>query len=181
VPTAAADQRRFVEPGRLFKSGQADKTRQDTVRPLDHRQTAVRAISSFDTQGVSHETQHTMTNWTTWLGAVRTWWRPAASVAGRPARILRTEQERRAPPVPAEYLSLYTYLEHRFASIVVLTFEQMEALLGFALPALASTEREWWTDNGARASRHCEAWVGAGRTAAPNLAARTVTFERPAV
>ena len=71
-----------------------------------------------------------MRNWTTLLGPVRTWWRRAAPVAERPARIFQMEQERRAPRVPAEYLSLYTYLEHRFASIVVLTFEQMEALLG---------------------------------------------------
>ena len=37
------------------------------------------------------------------------------------------------PRVRDGYLPLYTYLEHRYASIVVLTFEQMEALLGFAL------------------------------------------------
>ena len=86
-----------------------------------------------------------MTNWTTLLGPVRTWWRRAAPVAERPTRIFQMEQERRAPRVPAEYPSLYTYLEHRLASIVVLTFEQMEALLGFALPAPASTERDWWT------------------------------------
>ena len=119
-----------------------------------------------------------MTNWTTLLGPVRTWWLRAAPVAERPTRIFQMEQERRAPRVPAEYLSLYTYLEHRFASIVVLTFEQMEALLGFTLPAPASTERDWWTGVAVRASRHSEAWVEAGRTATPNLAARTVTFER---
>ena len=87
-------------------------------------------------------------------------------------------EERRAPRVPAEYLSLYTYLAHRYASVVVLTFDQMEALLGFALPAPASIERDWWTGVAVRASRHSEAWVEAGRTATPNLAARTVTFER---
>ena len=119
-----------------------------------------------------------MRNWTTLLEPLRTWWRRATPVAERPTAIFQMEQERRAPRVPAEYLSLYTYLEHRFASIVVLTFEQMEALLGFALPAPASTERDWWTGVAVRASRHSEAWVEAGRTATPNLAARTVTFER---
>ena len=119
-----------------------------------------------------------MTNWTTLLGPVRTWWRRAAPAAERPTRILQMEQEWRAPRVPAEYLSLYTYLEHRYASIVVLTFEQMEASLGFALPAPASIERDWWTGVAVRASGHSEAWMGAGRTATPNLAARTVTFER---
>jgi hypothetical protein len=79
--------------------------------------------------------------------------------------------------MPDEYRPLYTYLEHRYASIAVLTFEQIEALLGFALPAPARTERGWWTD-AVHAQRHCAAWTGAGRTATPNLPARHVTFER---
>ena len=119
-----------------------------------------------------------MKKWTTFLAPLRSWWRDAAPGAERPTAIFQLERERRAPRIPAEYLSLYTYLEHRYASSVVLTFEQMEALLGFALPAPASIEREWWTGVAVRASRHSEAWLGAGRTATPNLAARTVTFER---
>jgi hypothetical protein len=82
------------------------------------------------------------------------------------------------PRVPGEYRALYTYLEHRYASVVVLTFEQIEALLGFALPTPARTEREWWTDI-LDAPCHSAAWTGAGRTAAPNLGAGTITFERP--
>jgi hypothetical protein len=85
--------------------------------------------------------------------------------------------EQSTPHVPREYRALYTYLEHRYASVVVLTFEQMEALLGFALPALACTEPEWWTA-AAVSTLHSSAWTGAGRTATPNLLARTVTFER---
>jgi hypothetical protein len=81
------------------------------------------------------------------------------------------------PHVPGEYRALYTYLERRYASVVVLTFEQIEALLGFALPPPASTQREWWT-NTADAQRHSAAWTEAGRNAAPNLGARTITFER---
>ena len=119
-----------------------------------------------------------MMNWMTLLGPVRAWWRRATHVTERQTHTLQMQPERRDPRVPAEYLSLYTYLEHRFASIVVLTFEQMEALLGFALPAPASTERDWWTGVAVGASRHSEAWVEAGRTATPNLAARTVAFER---
>jgi hypothetical protein len=84
-----------------------------------------------------------------------------------------------APRVLGEYLALYTYLENRYASVVVLTFEQMEALLGFALPTAARTDLTWWTDV-ALTQRHSTAWTGAGRTAAPNLASQTVTFERPA-
>ena len=75
-------------------------------------------------------------------------------------------------------MSLYSYLERRYASIVVLTFEQMEALLGSALPASAYTERGWWTDAAVPGHNQSAAWMGAGRTAIPNLFARTVTFER---
>lgn len=82
------------------------------------------------------------------------------------------------PHPSGEYRALYTYLERRYASVVVLTFEQIEALLGFALPPPARTEREWWTD-GVDTQRHSAAWIGAGRTAAPNLGAQTITFERP--
>jgi hypothetical protein len=80
--------------------------------------------------------------------------------------------------VPAEYLSLYTYLEHRYASTVVLTFEQVEALLGFSLPEAAHRERDWWTGAVLSTPPHSDAWTLASRTAMPNLSARTVTFER---
>ena len=86
--------------------------------------------------------------------------------------------EQSTPHVAREYRALYTYLEQRYASVVVLTFEQIEALLGFALPTPARTEREWWT-NIVDVQRHCVAWTEAGRTAAPNLAAGIITFERP--
>ena len=86
--------------------------------------------------------------------------------------------EQSTPHVPREYRALYTYLERRYASVVVLTFEQIEALLGCALPAPARTEREWWTDI-VDPQRQCAAWIEAGRTAAPNLAAEIITFERP--
>ena len=75
------------------------------------------------------------------------------------------------------YLPLYTYLEHRYASLVVLTFEQMEALLGFALPEAARLEPDGWTDTAGRAADG-NAWTVARRTATPNLRARNVAFER---
>jgi hypothetical protein len=60
----------------------------------------------------------------------------------------------------------------------VLTFEQVEALLGFALPEAAWSEQGWWTSAAASVDRHSDAWTVARRTATPNLSARTVTFER---
>jgi hypothetical protein len=110
------------------------------------------------------------------LDPVWTWWRGVPQVSQRPAAVVPIERSR--PRVPAEYAPLYTYLEDRYATTVVLTFEQMEALLGFTLPAPALTEPDWWSDAAAQSQRHSAAWVGARRTAAPNLSARIVTFER---
>ena len=111
------------------------------------------------------------------LELVRTWWRRDALVSEHPEVIFPIAWS--TPRIPAEYLSLYTYLDHRYASIVVLTFEQMEALLGFTLPEPASTQRDWWTNGADPTARHSAAWTEAGRTATPNLRGRTVTFERP--
>lgn len=115
-----------------------------------------------------------MTEWTTLIAWVGMRW-PRSAVPQRSTRIFPVEQS--TPHVPREYRALYNYLEHRYASVVVLTLEQIDALLGFALPVPARTERKWWTDP-VDTHRHSAAWTEAGRTAAPNLAAGTVRFER---
>ena len=112
----------------------------------------------------------------TLLEWVSTWWRTTTPVPER--RTAVAPMPRPNPRVPAEYLSLYTYLEHRYASTVVLTFEQMESLLGFALPEPARTRQDWWTGAAVRTAPHSDAWTVARRTATPNLSARTVAFER---
>ena len=63
---------------------------------------------------------------------------------------------------------------------LVLTFGQIEDLLGFALPGLARVDREWWDSRPSVADRprHSDAWIVAGRTASVNLPAQCVTFER---
>jgi hypothetical protein len=63
---------------------------------------------------------------------------------------------------------------------VVLTFAEMEDLLGFSLPDLARLSEEWWTDPDRTATRprYSDAWILANRTARPNLPALTVVFAR---
>ena len=79
-----------------------------------------------------------------------------------------------------EYRLLYKYLRDRFSDRLVLTFGQIEDLLGFPLPVAARAEREWWGTTPAVAdrSKQSEAWTLAGRTASVNLQAEYVTFER---
>lgn len=93
-----------------------------------------------------------------------------------------------ADPVPdadrhaGEYQLLYKYLRDRFANRIVLTFAEIEDLLGFALPDSARTESAWWagTDQIAHRSAQADAWIRANRTATVNLSARIVVFERDA-
>jgi hypothetical protein len=82
--------------------------------------------------------------------------------------------------VPAEYRSLHKYLNNRFADTVVLTFEQIEALLGFALPDFARRRVDWWAGaaEGGVLSNQASAWTHACRVATPNLLAQSVMFER---
>ena len=81
---------------------------------------------------------------------------------------------------------LFDYLEDRYAQTVVLTFQQIEDLLGSGLPEPARQDRGWWLEPQTSATAATtagtpgatRAWTLAGRTASPNLQAQTVTFER---
>ena len=127
-------------------------------------------------QELDQRLRHVLHASMTLLEWVQIWRRRSTPVHHRVTIAFPLEQS--TSDVPREYRGLYTYLEHRYASVVVLTFEQIEALLGFALPAAARTDRGWWADI-ADPQRQWAAWTEAGRTAAPNLAAGIITFERP--
>jgi hypothetical protein len=46
--------------------------------------------------------------------------------------------------VTSEYRSLHKYLHDRYADCVVLTFAEIEDLLGFTLPDVARIDQAWW-------------------------------------
>jgi hypothetical protein len=79
-----------------------------------------------------------------------------------------------------DYKKLCTFLQSRYADRLVLTFAQIEDLLGFPLPAPARLEREWWSSAaaGMAPSTQSVSWASASRSATVNLGARTVLFER---
>jgi hypothetical protein len=110
---------------------------------------------------------------------MREWIKKWESFSNR-AKAAAHAAQRQTGDVSGKYGSLYKYLEHRYANTVVLTFGQIEDLLGFALPDLARTHQEWWTMTDAKADKspHSDAWIVAGRTARPNLLAQNVVFER---
>src|SRR3954471_3569528 len=84
------------------------------------------------------------------------------------------------PVMSGRYLLLYKYLHERYADTVVLTFGQIESLLGFALPDQARLNQQWWTNAEVTAAgvHHSDSWKLASRVATPNLLAQTVAFER---
>jgi hypothetical protein len=96
---------------------------------------------------------------------------PIATFSKPPARMMS-----------GKYLLLYKYLNERYANTVVLTFAEIEDLLGFPLPEQARLHQEWWTDAAVNpAGRdHSDSWTLASRTATPNMSAQSVAFDRAA-
>jgi hypothetical protein len=86
-------------------------------------------------------------------------------------------------PDTGEYRLLYAYLRDRYADRLVLTFAQIEDLLGFSLPESARLDRDWWgtPDSTALQSAQSNSWTLAARTATLNLSAQCVAFERRAL
>jgi hypothetical protein len=86
----------------------------------------------------------------------------------------------RALPNLGKYQLLYVYLRDRFANRVVMTFGEIEALLGTELPEAARHEPAWWStaDDAAAASEQADSWTSANRRAEVNFAAQRVVFDR---
>lgn len=80
---------------------------------------------------------------------------------------------------PGRYARLHDYLQDRHADRVVLTFKEIEDLLGFTLPEDACARAAWW-GNADSDSAQSDAWTFAGRTASVNLVARSAVFDRDA-
>ena len=107
------------------------------------------------------------------------WMKKRGSAHSEPARETAKPHGR---AMAGQYLLLYRYLENRYATTVVLTFAEIEDLLGFALPDQARLHQEWWTaaETNVHGPNYSDSWILASRTAVPNLVARTVVFERAA-
>jgi hypothetical protein len=88
-----------------------------------------------------------------------------------------------APParaVSGQYRPLYKYLQERYADRIVMTFSEVEDVLGVKLPEEARRDEAWWMQplSGSRASNHADAWIFASRLATANVPAQIVVFER---
>ena len=79
------------------------------------------------------------------------------------------------PQDSGAYRLLFKYLRDRFADRVVLTFNEIEDLLGFSLPESARLEHEWWL---IEPSPQSQSWTLANRSAVANLTSGRVVFDR---
>lgn len=78
----------------------------------------------------------------------------------------------------ASYWRLAEFLKGQTADRVRMTFEELEAVLGRALPASARRHRAWW-GNSAVGHSHARAWLEAGwRVASVDLVREVVVFAR---
>jgi hypothetical protein len=110
------------------------------------------------------------------------WMKRRRLTVSRPRDAVAETPKPQGRAMSGKYLLLYNYLENRYANTVVLTFTQIEDLLGFGLPEQARLHQEWWTDaeKSPAGPNYSDSWILARRTATPNMVAQTVVFERAA-
>ena len=82
--------------------------------------------------------------------------------------------------IAGTYAPLHKYLENRYANTVVLTFAEIEDVMGCTLPQAAQVDAGWWgnDDSNLTTGPQSRSWTQAHRIATPNLPARIVSFER---
>lgn len=77
-----------------------------------------------------------------------------------------------------KYAKLTAYLGEQASDQVMLSFAEIEKILGFVLPDSARNHGPWWT-NSRSTGRHNEAWLNIGwETADRNMRAQTIAFHR---
>jgi hypothetical protein len=134
------------------------------------------AIGDSDGKAARHRVDGPSDNWRrgTYM-SIKGWLSRGPGVSCVPAPAIP-----KSSAVPAEYRSLHKYLDERYANTVVLTFKEIEDLLGFTLPALARLRQDWWANADADSAppAHSYSWTRASRSATANLLAQTVVFER---
>lgn len=76
------------------------------------------------------------------------------------------------------YDALPHFLGAQKASMLRLTFDEVEAVLGRSLPPSAFRHQAWWANN-PEGHSHCRAWIGAGwKTENVDLGGKKLTFRK---
>ncbi|MGJ4956426.1 DUF7662 domain-containing protein [Bradyrhizobium sp. HKCCYLRH2015] len=81
-------------------------------------------------------------------------------------------------------MSLYDPIKRRLQSVtesqLILSFDEMEQMIGQALPSSARNYDAWWSNEGPDRTRHVQskAWTTLGFSAEVDRVRRQVTFRR---
>jgi hypothetical protein len=78
----------------------------------------------------------------------------------------------------AQYDPLREFLNADAVLPLTLSFKQVERILGFSLPATATSRPQWWGNENPQMTQHSHsrAWTELGLKATADLAMRRVTF-----
>lgn len=80
--------------------------------------------------------------------------------------------------IGSKYYPLYEHLQNCNQEAITLTFSEIEALMGCALPASASKKKNWWSNRDSPSALQAFAWVRAGyQVASVDLVQQTVIFK----
>jgi hypothetical protein len=80
----------------------------------------------------------------------------------------------------SKYEPLKSWLQARGGPRLILSFAEIERLLGFALPGSARQHRAWWSNQADGAHTQAHAWMDVGwRVWSADLEAEQIEFRRP--
>lgn len=78
----------------------------------------------------------------------------------------------------SKYYRLFEYLKRCQQEAVTLTFAEIEALIGYSLPASARAQKNWWSNRDSASALYAGAWISAGYQAGSvDLEQQSVTFQ----
>jgi hypothetical protein len=77
----------------------------------------------------------------------------------------------------SKYYPLHTYLAAAQGTVVQLSFQEIEAILGFGLPVGARSHSAWW-GNSKSGHSQSRAWMLAGWRVQVDVSRETATFTR---
>ncbi|MGL5080900.1 MAG: helix-turn-helix domain-containing protein [Microcoleaceae cyanobacterium] len=79
----------------------------------------------------------------------------------------------------SKYYPIFEHLQRCNQEAVMLTFAEIEALMGCSLPTSALNKKNWWSNRDSSSALQAGAWIGAGyHVESVDLTQQTVTFQK---
>ena len=77
-----------------------------------------------------------------------------------------------------KYDPLTEYLENCGQASIILSYAEIEKIIGDSLPPSATDWPAWWANDRTQKSRHSSAWLDAGYETSDVKLGQSVTFEK---